>query len=152
MGNRAVITIKYDYLNKEDCPSIYLHWNGGLDTVKPMLDVAKEYEIRCESHYGTARLAQLFANYFGGTLSIGVGPYKNQDLDNYDNGVYIIDNNWEIVEREYNRNPEQQHHDYNEMVESIKKINDPIFKEEKSNWRGLNIRNLVTERPQVTKS
>jgi hypothetical protein len=38
------------------------------------------------------------------------------------------------------------------MVESIKKINDPIFKEEKSNWRGLNIRNLVTERPQVTKS
>ncbi len=141
MGNRAVITIKDDYLNKEDWPSIYLHWNGGLDTVQPMLDVAKEYEIRCESHYGTARLAQLFANYFGGTLSIGVGPYKNQDLDNYDNGVYIIDNNWEIVEREYNRNPEQQHHDYNEMVESIKKINDPIFKEEKSNWRGLNIRN-----------
>tara|TARA_B100000131_G_scaffold157630_1_gene152907 strand:+ start:179 stop:580 length:402 start_codon:yes stop_codon:yes gene_type:complete len=133
MGNRAVITIKDDYLNKEDWPSIYLHWNGGLDTVQPMLDVAKEYEIRCESHYGTARLAQLFANYFGGTLSIGVGPYKNQDLDNYDNGVYIIDNNWEIVEREYNRNPEQQHHDYNEMVESIKKINDPIFKEEKSN-------------------
>ena len=152
MGNRAVITIKDDYLNKEDWPSIYLHWHGGLDTVQPMLDVAKEYEIRCESHYGTARLAQLFANFFGGTLSIGVGPYKNQDLDNYDNGVYIIDNNWEIVEREYNRLPEQQHHDYNEMVESIKKINDPIFKEEKSNWRGLNIRNLVTERPQVTKS
>ena len=133
MGNRAVITIKDDYLKKEDWPSIYLHWNGGLDTVQPMLDVAKEYRIRCESLYGTARLAQLFANYFGGTLSIGVGPYKDQDVDNYDNGVYIIGDNWQIVEREYNRNPEQQHHDYDEMVESIKKINDPIFKEEKSN-------------------
>jgi hypothetical protein len=133
MGNRAVITIKDDYLNKEDWPSIYLHWNGGLDTVQPMLDVAKEYGVRCESQYGTARLAQLFANYFGGTLSVGVGPYKDQDLDNYDNGVYIIGDNWQIVEREYNRNPEQQHHDYDEMVKSIKKINDPIFKEEKSN-------------------
>ena len=133
MGNRAVITIKDDYLNKEDWPSIYLHWNGGLDTVQPMLDVAKEYGVRCDSQYGTARLAQLFANYFGGTLSVGVGPYKDQDLDNYDNGVYIIGDNWQIVEREYNRNPEQQHHDYDEMVKSIKKINDPIFKEEKSN-------------------
>ena len=127
MGNRAVITIKNDYIKKEDWPSIYLHWNGGLDTVKPMLDVAKEYGIRCESHYGTARLAQLFGNFFGGTLSIGVGPYKDQDYDNSDNGTYIIGDDWQIVEREYNRNPEQKNHDYKEMIESINKINDPIF-------------------------
>ena len=127
MGNRAVITIKNDYIKKEDWPSIYLHWNGGLDTVKPMLDVAKEYGIRCESEYGTARLAQLFGNFFGGTLSVGVGPYSRQDVDNYDNGVYIIGDDWQIVEREYNRNPEQKNHDYKEMIESIKKINDPIF-------------------------
>jgi|TARA_B100001094_G_scaffold181414_1_gene175792 hypothetical protein len=127
MGNRAIITIKDKYLAKDDWPSIYLHWNGGYDTVKPMLDVARQYGIDCESHYGIARLAQMFGNYFGGTLSVGIGSYSGQDLNNGDNGVYIIGDDWEIIEREYHDKPEQLTHDYYEMVESIKEINDPMF-------------------------
>jgi hypothetical protein len=69
----------------------------------------------------------MFGNYFGGTLSVGVGPYSRQDLNNGDNGVYIIGDDWEIIEREYHDKPEQLNHDYYEMVESIKEINDSIF-------------------------
>ena len=49
MGNRAVITIRDNLKNRDDWQSIYLHWNGGYDTVKPALDLAKEYgAFRCQ--------------------------------------------------------------------------------------------------------
>jgi len=35
MGNRAVITIKDKDFPKEDWNSLYLHWNGGRDSVEP---------------------------------------------------------------------------------------------------------------------
>jgi hypothetical protein len=89
MGNRAVITIRDKHKPKDDWSSLYLHWNGGRDSVEPFLYVAKLYEIRCDSDptYGIARLAQIIGNTLGGTLSIGVAAYKYLDTDNYDNGV-----------------------------------------------------------------
>lgn len=129
MGNRAVITIKEENVPKENWNSLYLHWNGGRDSVQPFLDVAKLYGIRCanDSTYGIARLAQLIGNYFGGTLSLGVGRYGQLDTDNYDNGVYVIGKNWEIVDREFFEGKEQQEHDFDEFVKDIRKVNDPIF-------------------------
>tara|TARA_R100001126_G_scaffold8122_1_gene4236 strand:+ start:1038 stop:1457 length:420 start_codon:yes stop_codon:yes gene_type:complete len=129
MGNRAVITIKQDNVPKENWDSLYLHWNGGRDSVEPFLHVAKLYGIRCagDSSYGIARLAQLIGNYFGGTLSLGVGRYGRLDTDNYDNGVYVIGGDWEIVDREFFEGKEQQAHDFDEFVKDIRKVNDPIF-------------------------
>ena len=41
MGNRAVITIKEKDTPQEDWNSLYLHWNGGRDSVEPFLHVSK---------------------------------------------------------------------------------------------------------------
>jgi hypothetical protein len=120
MGNRAVIQMDGQGVG------LYLHWNGGLDTVQPLLDVAKEYKIG-GGDYGIARLAQMLGNWFGGTLSVGVATLDNLDRDNGDNGTYVIDDKFNIIERLFFWGPEQQHHDYDGMRQGIKDANDKFF-------------------------
>ena len=97
MGNRAVIAFVDD---KGECDvnsaGIYLHWNGGRDSVEGFLAAAKDYGIRSGS-YGLARLTQIICNCFPGTISVGVDVVKKLDCDNYDNGVYWVDKNFNIV-------------------------------------------------------
>ena len=128
MGNRAVITIKENNTPKEDWQSLYLHWNGGRDTIEPLLHVAKLYGVRCgaDPSYAIARLSQITGNALGGTLSLGVGTYKQLDTDNCDNGVYVV-KDWEIVDREYHDGYEQQEYDFEEMVAEIRSKNDQVF-------------------------
>ena len=113
MGNRAVIKFK-------DCEvGIYLHWNGGRDSVEAFLDYCIMKEFR-DGEYGVARMAQIIGNYFGGNLSIGAcGTLcALSDLNPGDNGVYIIDD-WKIVGR-YPRNiTEQNEYDRREMLLDI---------------------------------
>lgn len=95
MGNRAVIT------TRERKVGLYLHWNGGCDTVEPLLRYCELQGYRPPSgdDYGWARLAQVVGNFFGGALSVGVGAYTTDvRMDPGDNGVYVIDG-WRIVER-----------------------------------------------------
>ena len=121
MGNRAVLEFQGTDVG------IYLHWNGGRDTIDPLLDVAKEYNIR-SGDYGIARIAQMLGNFFGGTLSLGVDKLDKLDCDNGDNGTYVIDNNFNIVDRKYFDNrEEQQVYDPKEMREQFKLTNDHIF-------------------------
>jgi len=106
MGNRAVLAfINDDGKKDKNSVGIYLHWNGGRDSVEGFLQTAKDYELRSGS-YGVARLTQIIANGLGGTLSLGVDMLKNLDCDNYDNGVYWIDQNFNIVDREYISRPD----------------------------------------------
>ena len=42
MGNRAVITAS----TAPDAPSIYLHWNGGRDSVEGFLKAARDLSIK----------------------------------------------------------------------------------------------------------
>lgn len=98
MGNRAVITTE----NKDI--GIYVHWNGGLASVLAFLDTAKVRGYRSPSHdpsYGMARLCGLLHEFFGPEdgLSLGIGPLDRLDCDNFDNGVYVIGGDWEIVGR-----------------------------------------------------
>jgi hypothetical protein len=107
-----------------------LHWNGGRDSVEGFLQTAKDYELRSGS-YGVARLTQIIANGLGGTLSLGVDMLKNLDCDNYDNGVYWIDQNFNIVDREYISRPdfkEQQQYSLTSFVRRLKQDNDKFFK------------------------
>tara|TARA_R100000808_G_scaffold16145_1_gene36637 strand:- start:10970 stop:11350 length:381 start_codon:yes stop_codon:yes gene_type:complete len=122
MGNRAVIQMQGVEAG------IYLHWGGGADTVEPLLEVAKEYGLRGDD-YGIARLAQMMGNFFGGILSIGVENVDRLDTDNGDNGTYVIDKNFNIVERLHFRSSfgEQREYDFNEMKKAIKKVNDQFF-------------------------
>lgn len=110
MGNRAVIT------DVEKNIGIYLHWNGGRDSVEGFLTYCKMRGFRFDD-YGRARFCQIVANFFGGDgLSIGIDLYDRCDTDNWDNGVYVVDN-WEIVERLYMRNDEQDEYPlYNMLI------------------------------------
>jgi len=127
MGNRAVITIKEKDTPQEDWNSLYLHWNGGRDSVAPFLHVAKLYGIRCnsDSSYAIARLSQLIGNTLGGTLSLGVGAYKCLDTES-DNGVYVV-KDWEIVDRLNYEGYEQSEYNFDEFVKEIRNANDSIF-------------------------
>ena len=131
MGNRAVIAFVNDEGKKDkNSVGIYLHWNGGRDSVEGFLQTAKDYELRSGS-YGVARLTQIIANGLGGTLSLGVDLLKNLDCDNYDNGVYWIDQNFNIIDREYISRPdfkEQQQYSLTSFVRRLKEDNDKFFK------------------------
>ena len=96
MGNRAIITTE-PY--KPSNVGIYVHWNGGQESVEAFLAVAKDLDVRSpagDTDYAMARLAQIIANFFGGTLSIGVG--KVADMDSGDNGIYTIGRDWKLVQ------------------------------------------------------
>ena len=118
MGNRAVITTKENFENNGI--GIYVHWNGGLDSVRAFLKYCelKEYRKPTSDCYGWARLCQVISNYFGGGLSIGIDRVDRLDCDNGDNGVYIIDG-WKIVDRVYAPAREQDEYDLHEMLKDI---------------------------------
>ena len=114
MGNRAVITTRSKDIG------VYLHWNGGRDSVEAFLKYCKlkgyrPPELDC---YGWARLCQVIGNFFGGELSIGIDKYDKLDKDNGDNGVYVIEN-WNIVDRLFISWPEQHEYDLIGMLKSI---------------------------------
>lgn len=95
MGNRAVIT------TPERKVGLYLHWNGGRDTVEPLLRYCELQGYRAPSNddYGWARLCQVAGNFLGGSLSIGIGAYTtDEQMDPGDNGIYVVDG-WKISER-----------------------------------------------------
>lgn len=115
MGNRAVITTRTKKLG------IYLHWNGGRDSVEAFLKYCELRHFRSpdKDSYGWARLCQVIANFFGEDgLSIGIDSYVNLDIDNGDNGVYIIED-WKIVDREYFNGCEQRTHELPGMLKAI---------------------------------
>lgn len=123
MGNRAVITTAENFEN--DGVGVYLHWNGGRDSVEAFLKYCelKGYRTPESDSYGWARLCMVVANYFTDDgyddgLSLGVDKVSNLDCDNFDNGVYIIDD-WKIVGRVYNRGLEQRNHDLRAMLLAI---------------------------------
>lgn len=118
MGNRAIIT------NKDKQLAIYLHWNGGRDSVEAFAEYCKMKGYRT-GDYGFARMCQVIGNYFGGGLSVGVMPYPGDEEASSiadDNGVYVLDK-WEIVSRVYpyeaDEFNEQSEYDLAEMLREI---------------------------------
>lgn len=119
MGNRAVISFKCEGVPKKYSPSIYLHWNGGRDSIEGFLKAHEKADFR-GGDYGIARLVQLITNTFDSGLSVGVGVYCQMDTDNGDNGVYWIDpNTFKIVDREFKRYKEQQVYNIDEFSKSV---------------------------------
>ena len=81
MGNRAVIT------TPEKDLALCLHWNGGRDTVEPLLKYCELQGYRPPSTdtYGWARMAQVVGNFFGGSMSLGIDRFDRLG-DQGDNG------------------------------------------------------------------
>lgn len=121
MGNRAVITTSKstDIKNSTDI-GIYLHWNGGRDSVQAFLKYCelKGYRSPEKDNYGWARLCQVIGNFFGGELSIGIDSCCSLDCDNWNNGVYII-KDWKIVGRKYFDGIEQDNYNLKDMLFDI---------------------------------
>lgn len=136
MGNRCVITTKENFENNG--VGVYMHWNGGRDSVEPILKYCemKGYRPPSEDCYGWARLCQVIGNALGGTLSVGIDTINHLDCDNFDNGVYII-HGWRIIGRRYFDGAEQDAYPENEVLEWInesmpakEQIDPVIFKSE----------------------
>ena len=123
MGNRCLIAFKQkeSVKKKEDVPCIYLHWNGGRDSVEAFLDATRRLGVRKnDPSYAMARLTQIIANYLGGTLSIGISSVGDWALDFLDNGIYWVDE-LEIYDRTdtYDGYQEQNSYDHEELVKAI---------------------------------
>lgn len=135
MGNRAVITASksISIANSNDI-GIYLHWNGGRDSVEAFLEYCRRRGFRSPDYdnYGWARLCQVIGNFFGGDTSIGIDKCCNLDCDNYDNGVYVIEG-WKIIDRKYFNGSEQKEYDLEEIIREIDECQperDRLYKED----------------------
>lgn len=98
MGNRAVIAFESESLQQTlNEVGLYLHWNGGLESVEGFCKAADELEISEK-----ARFIQMVANWFGGQLSVYVDQVRKLDHDNGDNGTYVLSKasgNWKVAKR-----------------------------------------------------
>ena len=126
-GNSAVITTKENMDNNGI--GIYLHWNGGRDSVRAFLKYCELKGSRApsEDNDGWARLCQVIGNFLGGTGSLGIDTVNHLDCNNWDNGVYLIEG-WEIVGRMYFDGEEQ---DYYELIKMLRSINDKMPESER---------------------
>ena len=100
MGNRAIVKPKGRDIG------VYLHWNGGIDSVTAFLEYCKlkgyrDFGGTYSDGYGIARFCQVVGNFFGGALSVGIET-DVKETEEYaewiDNGIYIVDG-WDIVDR-----------------------------------------------------
>ena len=114
MGNRCVITTEQKRIG------VYMHWNGGRDSVEPILAYCKAKGYRCpeDDEYGWARLCQVIGNFMGGNLSVGIDRYEELDRDNGDNGVYVI-KGWRIVKRIFFKGEEQHEYNFREFMSAV---------------------------------
>lgn len=118
MGNRAVITTRENFENNG--VGIYLHWNGGRDSIEAFLKYCelKGYRSPSDDCYGWSCLIMTIGNFFGTGMSIGIDTVNHLDMDNGDNGVYIIDG-WKIVDRVFFTGAEQKQYNLLEIVADI---------------------------------
>lgn len=100
MGNRAIIKPEGKDVG------VYLHWNGGIDSVTAFLEYCKlkgyrDFGGEYADGYGLARFCQVVGNFFGGGLSIDIETNIDESEENaqyLDNGIYIV-NGWDISKR-----------------------------------------------------
>lgn len=99
MGNRAVISFQDPSVTtlKLSEVGIYLHWNGGLESIEGFCKAATDLNIN-----EPARFIQMLGNWFGGNQSLYVDVISRLDYDNYDNGTYVLSKasgEWKVVKR-----------------------------------------------------
>lgn len=101
MGNRG--TVVFTDGKKNFSSAVYLHWNGGPESIYGFLAELDRRQIRADQDYETARFIQIVGEFFDqdsiNGLSLGVvnGP-KNDSIkelskiqtDLSDNGVYLV--------------------------------------------------------------
>lgn len=127
MGNTAII--KFEDYRRTSQTEVYLHWNGGPESVVAFLDYTKQH-VRLGDYF-IARFVQVIGNFFGGDVSLGVGNYDYQAHHNYHvkmdvSGVEIVSYNG----REFDCDAARDHSYWRgeeTIMDNIAKKNDPFF-------------------------
>jgi hypothetical protein len=101
MGNRATVVFT-DGKGNYSC-AVYLHWNGGAESIYSFIEELDRRKIRTDQDYECARFIQIVGEFFDqdkiGGLSLGVanGPktdslkdLNNIPTDHNDNGLYLV--------------------------------------------------------------
>mgnify|MGYP001559088044 CR=1 FL=1 len=101
MGNRAVVIFKHE---KTLSPAVYLHWNGGLESILAFLQEMDRRKIRGGSNmdYQVARFIHVCCDFFdlAGATGLSVGtfnapksltPASLKAICPGDNGVFVIE-------------------------------------------------------------
>jgi len=101
MGNRATITTAPF---SEDSACIYVHWNGGRESIEAFCAAAKElgyHSPGSDGTYALARLTGLICTFFGleRDTSVALGTVRDMISAGDDNGCFVLGGDWEIVER-----------------------------------------------------
>ena len=121
MGNRAVIKPVGKNIG------VYLHWNGGIDSVTAFLKYCELKGFRSfDDAYGMARFCQVVGNFFGGGLSVGIETdvsISKEYAEWLDNGIYVV-KDWDIVEHLYSKES-REGYDLNQMLKEIDKKQPP---------------------------
>lgn len=101
MGNRATIVFESEDRTHVS-PAVYLHWNGGPESVYAFLAELDRRKVRADQCYEVARFIQLVGEFFdvddgSDGLSLGLfAPPKDtmpagmEGLNHGDNGSYAI--------------------------------------------------------------
>lgn len=110
MGNRAVIT------TLENEKGIYIHWNGGRDSVEPILWYCKNLMPKTQFAKTELERIAFVMDLLG--LNPEIDEMRKLDCDNYDNGVYITDG-YKIIARAYMHGKEQDAYNFTEFVMHI---------------------------------
>ena len=133
MGNRAIITTENGWKDKKNNLGVYLHWNGGRDSIEGFLTYCKlkgytSPEVgNCDYWIG---LIQVIANFFGDGSSLEVNTVNRLPSSKGDNGVYII-KDWEIIDRkEFDPRTQKEQRVY-ELLDFLELIDSIMPEEEK---------------------
>jgi hypothetical protein len=90
MGNRAIVHFK----NDDDKHGIYLHWNGGPESVLAFLKVMEERKWT-RMDYASARFTAVVSEFFDASgdcsgLSLGILENKDCGAADWDNGLFQV--------------------------------------------------------------
>lgn len=130
MGNRAVVTVEGSKVG------VYLHWNGGEESVVAFLRAAKDLGVRAptsDDSYFYARFVQIIGNFFGGTTSVGINAIESVDTNNGDNGTFVIGSEFQIVRRDHKPKRADDKYDKTrseEIYRLVMEANQRIFKKD----------------------
>lgn len=112
MGNRAVIT------HKEEEWGLYTHSLGDRATVEGFLNYANMMYHELGPKGQVLYLQEIMSPCTTGELK--VNRYQRLDRDNGENGVYIINSDWEIIGRKYIPDPiESEAYNLLEIMKTI---------------------------------
>lgn len=152
MGNRAVIAFASGEYRPSDkfaaalanfhldlnpqWIGIYLHWNGGIESVQAFLDAAKKLGMdNANNDYLPARMCQIIGNFLGSTYSLGIGVLSSLDCDNGDNGTFVVSPDLKIVKRVHGKGyavPKRKQEKYKSILQTTLEKNSPFFKKEQA--------------------